>query len=119
MSITIAFDTINDLNDYIANAINGATFDLVPNAPAAPITRPSTDSTGRSTIDSDNVDDLDAGDQVSWKGAKFSFDGTVESVTDDIDPDAKVVFIRRNDTGRLVSLTNADLDNYLLRKIAA
>ena len=56
---------------------------------------------------------LDVGIRVHWKGAKFEFDGTVEDfdtyeVRDD-DFDAKVVYLRRDDTGTKVSLTLRDL----------
>ena len=60
---------------------------------------------------------LDVGTEVHWHGAKFVFDGVVEKIeTDDVtdandwaDYDTKVVFIRRNDTDKLVSLTLRDL----------
>ena len=60
---------------------------------------------------------LDIGTEVHWHGAKFVFDGVVEKIeTDDVtdandwaDYDTKVVFIRRNDTDKLVSLTLRDL----------
>lgn len=68
-----------------------------------------------SVADIDNY--LDVGTEVHWKGQKFEFDGVVERIeTDDVDDgdgwidyDAKVLFIRRNDTGKLVSLTLRDL----------
>ena len=60
---------------------------------------------------------LDVGSEVHWKGQKFEFDGVVEKIeTDDViddngwtDYDAKALFIRRNDTDKLVSLTLRDL----------
>lgn len=57
---------------------------------------------------------LDIGTEVHWHGAKFMFDGVMENIrTDDIDDfqdtDAKLLFIRRNDTDKLVSLTLRDL----------
>ena len=65
-----------------------------------------------SVADIDNY--LDIGTEVHWHGAKFAFDGVVEKLeTDDAndwaDNDTKVVFIRRNDTDKLVSLTLRDL----------
>ena len=68
-----------------------------------------------SVADIDNY--LDVGTEVHWHGAKFVFDGVVEKIeTDDVtdandwaDYDTKVVFIRRNDTDKLVSLTLRDL----------
>lgn len=57
---------------------------------------------------------LDVGSEVHWRGAKYAFDGVVERIdTDDVDDfqdtDTKIVFIRRNDTDKLVSLTLRDL----------
>ena len=68
-----------------------------------------------SVADIDNY--LDIGTEVHWKGQKFEFDGVVEKIDDemldDIDdeigPNDKLVFIRRNDTDKLVSLTLRDL----------
>ena len=68
-----------------------------------------------SVADVDNY--LDVGSEVHWQGAKFVFDGVVERIDDEVvSPDAgleylddKAVFIRRNDTGQLVSLTLRDL----------
>ena len=68
-----------------------------------------------SVADIDNY--LDVGSEVHWHGAKFVFDGVVERIDDEVvSPDAgleylddKAVFIRRNDTAKLVSLTLRDL----------
>ena len=62
-----------------------------------------------SVADIDNY--LDVGTEVHWHGAKFVFDGVVEKIeTDgDLQYDVKAVFIRRNDTDKLVSLTLRDL----------
>ena len=67
-----------------------------------------------SVADIDNY--LDVGTEVHWHGAKFVFDGVVEKINDvvfDTDGhlqyDTKLVFIRRNDTDKLVSLTLRDL----------
>ena len=70
-----------------------------------------------SVADIDNY--LDVGTEVHWHGAKFVFDGVVEDlrtddltddeIDDEIVPSEKIVFIRRNDTGKLVSLTLRDL----------
>lgn len=66
-----------------------------------------------SVADIDNY--LDIGSEVHWHGAKFVFDGVVEDIRtddltdDEIDPNEKIVFIRRNDTDKLVSLTLRDL----------
>ena len=68
-----------------------------------------------SVADIDNY--LDIGTEVHWKGQKFEFDGVVERIeTDDavdgdgwIDHDTKVLFIRRGDTDKLVSLNLRDL----------
>ena len=66
-----------------------------------------------SVADIDNY--LDIGTEVHWHGAKFVFDGVVEKIDDafdtegDLQYDVKAVFIRRNDTDKLVSLTMRDL----------
>ena len=68
-----------------------------------------------SVADIDNY--LDIGTEVHWHGAKFVFDGVVEKIHDDMlediddveDADEKILFIRRNDTDKLVSLTLRDL----------
>lgn len=60
---------------------------------------------------------LDIGTEVHWRGQKFVFDGVVEKINDGVvediddvwDPDEKILFIRRNDTDKLVSLTLRDL----------
>ena len=62
-----------------------------------------------SVADIDNY--LDVGTEVHWHGAKFVFDGVVEKIEgeDELFDDTKAVFIRRNDTDKLVSLTLRDL----------
>lgn len=72
-----------------------------------------------SVADIDNY--LDLGTEVHWKGQKFEFDGVVERIeTDDVvddtgtgviwaNYDTKVLFIRRYDTDKLVSLNLRDL----------
>ena len=67
-----------------------------------------------SVADIDNY--LDVGTEVHWHGTKFVFDGVVERISDDFfdtegafQYDVKAVFIRRNDTDKLVSLTLRDL----------
>lgn len=66
-----------------------------------------------------DIDDyLDVGSEVHWHGTKFVFDGVVEKINDNFfdtegeeawTDTAKVLFIRRNDTDKLVSLTLRDL----------
>ena len=68
-----------------------------------------------SVADIDNY--LDVGTEVHWRGAKFVFDGVVEKINDEMlediddvqDADEKILFIRRNDTDKPVSLTLRDL----------
>lgn len=68
-----------------------------------------------SEADIDNY--LDVGTEVHWHGAKYVFDGVVEKINDEMlediddvqDADEKILFIRRNDTDKLVSLTLRDL----------
>ena len=74
------------------------------------------DTALRITNAADIDDYLDIGTEVHWRGAKFVFDGVVEKINDDVfdtdgdlQYDVKAVFIRRNDTDKLVSLTLFDL----------
>ena len=68
-----------------------------------------------SVPDIDNY--LDVGSEVHWRGQKYVFDGVVEKINDEMlediddvqDADEKILFIRRNDTDKLVSLTLRDL----------
>lgn len=62
-----------------------------------------------SVADIDNY--LDVGTEVHWHGAKFVFDGEVEKIEGEEawTDTTKVLFIRRNDTDKLVSLTLRDL----------
>lgn len=92
-------------------------------APAAPAPAPR-------RITSSRLSDLHVGDDVSWSGAKFRFDGVVEKLVSGAD---KVVYLRPNGTGmelrdgvwanramtKRVSLTPDDLDAYNLTKLAA
>lgn len=54
---------------------------------------------------------LEEGMSVHWQGQKYAFDGVVEKTefSEFGTPDDKVLFIRRDDTGKLVSLTMNDL----------
>ena len=67
-----------------------------------------------SVADIDNY--LDVETEVHWHGAKYAFDGVVEKINDEMldvadiwDADETILFIRRNDTDKLVSLTLRDL----------
>ena len=62
-----------------------------------------------SVADIDNY--LDIGTEVHWRGAKFVFDGVVERIDGEEEwtDTTKLLFIRRNDTDKLVSLTLRDL----------
>ena len=88
----------------------------------APIITPQADpqDTALRIANAADIDDyLDIGTEVHWHGAKFVFDGVVDDIRpddltddeidDEIDPCEKIVFIRRNDTDKLVSLTLRDL----------
>lgn len=62
-----------------------------------------------SVADIDNY--LDVGTEVHWRGAKYTFDGVVERIDGEEEwtDTTKLLFIRRNDTDKLVSLTLRDL----------
>ena len=120
-SLDKASTALDVLLDEIARA--KAQPEQAPNdAPVqdAPILTPQADpqDTALRIANAADIDDyLDIGTEVHWQGAKFVFDGVVERIDDEVvSPDAgleylddKAVFIRRNDTGKLVSLTLRDL----------
>ena len=98
-----------------AEQVTAAQYDPVQDAPIITPQADPQDTALRiaSVADIDNY--LDVGSEVHWKGQKFEFDGVVETIDDafdtegDLPYDVKAVFIRRNDTGKLVSLTLRDL----------
>ena len=101
-----------------AEQVTAAQYDPAQDAPIiTPQADPQDTALCITTVaDIDNY--LDIGTEVHWHGAKFVFDGVVEKIDDEaiddeiddeIDPSEKIVFIRRNDTDKLVSLTLRDL----------
>ena len=100
-----------------AEQVTAAQYDPVQDAPIITPQADPQDTALRiaSVADIDNY--LDLGTEVHWHGAKFEFDGVVDDIrTDDLtdeeidpEPSEKIVFIRRNDTDKLVSLTLRDL----------
>ena len=96
-----------------AEQVTAAQYDPVQDAPIITPQPDPQDTALRiaSVADIDNY--LDIGSEVHWHGAKFVFDGVVERIEGEDEfellDDTKAVFIRRNDTGKLVSLTLRDL----------
>lgn len=100
-----------------AEQVTAAQYDPVQDAPIITPQPDPQDTALRiaSVADIDNY--LDIGTEVHWHGAKFEFDGVVEKINDEMlediddvqDADEKILFIRRNDTDKLVSLTLRDL----------
>ena len=96
---------------------DGLTAEQVPNdAPVqdAPIITPQADPQDTalriaSVADIDSY--LDIGSEVHWHGQKYVFDGVVEKIDGEEEwtDTTKILFIRRNDTDKLVSLTLRDL----------
>ena len=96
---------------------DGLTAEQVPNdAPVqdAPIITPQADPQDTalriaSVADIDSY--LDIGSEVHWHGQKYVFDGVVEKIDGEEEwtDTTKILFIRRNDTDKLVSLTPRDL----------
>lgn len=72
-----------------------------------------TDTPAHDPFDSDTVyrsfNGFHVGDRVHWKGAKFEFDAHIEKIGRASNRDDKFVWLRRCDTGKLVSLTMDDL----------
>ena len=99
--------------------VTAAQYDPVQDAPIITPQADPQDTALRiaSVADIDNY--LDLGTEVHWKGQKFEFDGVVERIEMDdavddtviiwINYDTKVLFIRRNDTDKLVSLNLRDI----------
>lgn len=119
-SLDKASTALDVLLDEIAKA--KAQPEQVPNAAPvqdAPIITPQADpqDTALRIANAADIDDyLDIGSEVHWHGAKFVFDGVVEGIDDDVFDtegnlkyDVKAIFIRRNDTDKLVNLTLSDL----------
>lgn len=119
-SLNKAATALDVLLDEIART--KAQPEQVPNdAPVqdAPIITPQPDpqDTALRIASVEDIDNyLDIGTEVHWRGAKFVFDGVVAKINDDVfdtdgdlQYDVKAVFIRRNDTDKLVSLTLRDL----------
>lgn len=119
-SLDKASTALDVLLDEIART--KAQFEQVPNdAPVqdAPIITPQADpqDTALRIASVPDIDKyLDIGTEVHWHGAKYVFDGVVEKINDEMlevddiwDADEKILFIRRNDTDKLVSLTLRDL----------
>ena len=99
-----------------AEQVTAAQYDPVQDAPIITPQADPQDTALRiaSVADIDNY--LDIGTEVHWHGAKYEFDGVVEQIDDEaIDEykddnwNVKVIFIRRYDTDKLVSLTLRDL----------
>ena len=96
-----------------AEQVTAAQYDPVQDAPIITPQPDPQDTALRiaSVADIDNY--LDIGSEVHWHGAKFVFDGVVERIEGEDEfellDDTKAVFIRRNDTCKLVSLTLRDL----------
>jgi hypothetical protein len=89
--------------------------------PAALVTKPDTPEQSApeqdepyARITSEDFCGAEVGDYVHWRGAKFEFHGVVERLNRDATGDEKAVFVRRDDTHKLVSLTANDLDNHSL-----
>jgi hypothetical protein len=72
---------------------------------------------GDTRITTANISQLDIGDGVWWQGAKYDFYGVVENIEPVVSDDEKLVFVRRDDTGALVSLTADDIDTHTLTKL--
>ena len=108
---------VADIDNYTAEQVTAAQYDPAQDAPIITPQADPQDTALRiaSVADIDNY--LDVGTEVHWKGQKFEFDGVVERIeTDDVADgegwikyDTKVLFIRSNNTGKLVSLNMRDI----------
>ena len=99
-----------------AEQVTAAQYDPVQDAPIITPQADPQDTALRiaSVRDVDNYLDVEC--EVHWKGQKYEFDGVVEKINDEMlevddvwDADEKILFIRRNDTDKLVSLTLRDI----------
>lgn len=128
--ITIDFDTTAELtaiatalstlgvNMHLSATASGAPIDYIPPAPTQASNTPVDAEAGAPTdyVPPNKVytrGNLHVGDIVHWKGAKYEFDGVVEKIAADAtSSESKGVWVRRNDTGALVSLTIGNLATY-------
>lgn len=99
-----------------AEQVTAAQYDPVQEAPIITPQPDPQDTALRIASVPDIGNYLDIGTEVHWKGQKFEFDGAVEKINDEMlevddiwDADDKILFIRRNDTDKLVSLTLRDI----------
>jgi hypothetical protein len=82
--------------------------------PAALVTKPDASEQDDSAPEqgTPSARDVEVGDRIHWRGAKFEFDGVVERINDAATGAEKAIFVRRSDTNKLVSLTTDDLVDY-------
>ena len=112
-----SLDKASTALDVLLDEIARTKAEQVPNAAPvqdAPIITPQPDPQDTalriaSVADIDNY--LDIGTEVHWHGAKYVFDGVVEKIDGEEEwtDTTKLLFLRRNDTDKLVSLTLRDL----------
>lgn len=103
ITLNITFNSIDDLQVFMAGRHQPQT---APVFYADPVQADDLSA----DFDSGNLPDV--GDRIHWRGQRFEFDGVVDSVSDgyNAQDSDKAVWVRRNDTGKLVSLTYGDLD---------
>jgi hypothetical protein len=80
--------------------------------PAALVTKPDAPEQPTPEQPTPSARDVEVGDRVHWRGARFEFDGVVERINSDATGAEKAIFVRRSDTNKLVSLTTDDLVDY-------
>lgn len=104
ITLNITFNSIDDLQTFMAGRSQPQA------APVDPYWN-ADDSLLDSRFRTHNLPVVGA--NVHWAGARFDFDGVVDRTDEGADEMSdKCVWVRRNDTGKLVSLTGFDLNEY-------
>lgn len=79
--------------------------------------QPITEGTRERICTAEDVESLEVDDLVHWKGQKFEFYGTVEDIdTYNADTDTKVLWLRRLEDHKKVSLTLGDIERGCLTR---
>ena len=128
-AMMVAHASLNSgvIQEALAHAVQGAEpeaapakDEAVPTPKHVPITAEKGLAVGERITTIAEVEQLHPEERVFWKGQKFEFFGRVEDVDtyglDDDDTDTKILWLRRSDTGKKVSLTLGDIKRGCLTK---
>lgn len=112
ITFTAEFTSIDDFAAFVAGLTSNPASINIAQPQAAPAPVQADDSSPERFY---NFKLPAVGTNIHWSGARFDFDGVVDRIDEDTDNMAdKCVWVRRNDTGKLVSLTGDDLVSHEL-----